>query len=88
MFRDLEQNIRFLGELTKFEITPSHSILHVFKVSLDDFSGSSIDNICVLLETCGRYLLRSPATTERMASMVGVTPAKLRRMQEPSGLTC
>lgn len=59
-----------MSELTKFGITPSHSILHILKVCLDDFTGSNIDNICTLLESCGRYLLKSEATREKMAAML------------------
>ncbi|SCV73578.1 BQ2448_7504 [Microbotryum intermedium] len=60
------KNLKFLSELTKFKVTPIHSILHVFKVLLDDFSGANIDNFCTVLEGCGRFLLRSEATSERM----------------------
>ncbi|SCZ95077.1 BZ3500_MvSof-1268-A1-R1_Chr11-3g03587 [Microbotryum saponariae] len=60
------KNLRFFSELTKFKITPIHSILHVFKVLLDDFTGANIDNFCTVLEGCGRFLLRSEATSERM----------------------
>ncbi|SGZ02313.1 BQ5605_C033g11201 [Microbotryum silenes-dioicae] len=60
------KNLRFFSELTKFKVTPIHSILHVFKVLLDDFTGANIDNFCTVLEGCGRFLLRSEATSERM----------------------
>lgn len=64
------KNARFIGELTKFKITPQHTIFHCFKVCLDDFAGANIDILAVLLETCGRYLLRSDATTERTRGLL------------------
>lgn len=63
-------NIRYLAELTKFGIVPEHVIFHCFKVSLDDFSRMNIEIIAHLLENCGRYLLRNPETTPRMASFL------------------
>lgn len=70
------KNVRFLCELTKFGVCPTHTILHVLKVSLDDFSGHNLDNLCTLLEGCGRYLLRSEATREKMAAMLDVLKRK------------
>lgn len=67
---DPTQNITFLSHLTKFRVVPSHVILHIFKVCLDDFTGTNIDNIAMLLEGCGRFLLRSEETAERFSTMV------------------
>lgn len=64
------KNIRFLSELTKFKVTPPHTIFHAFKVALDDFTNHNIDIVCNLLETCGRYLLKSPETSARVAAML------------------
>ncbi|KAJ9143982.1 ARM repeat-containing protein [Coniochaeta hoffmannii] len=63
-------NIRYLAELTKFGVVPEHVVFHCLKVSLDDFSRMNIEIICNLLENCGRYLLRNPATSPRMASFL------------------
>ncbi|KAJ5183139.1 hypothetical protein N7492_000755 [Penicillium capsulatum] len=63
-------NVRYLAELTKFGVVPEHIIFHCFKVSLDDFSRMNIDIIGNLLENCGRYLLRNPETSPRMASFL------------------
>ncbi|KAK3390466.1 armadillo-type protein [Podospora didyma] len=63
-------NIRYLAELTKFGIVPEHVVFHCLKVSLDDFSRMNIEIICNLLENCGRYLLRNPETSPRMASFL------------------
>lgn len=63
-------NIRYLAELTKFGVVPEHIIFHCFKVSLDDFSRMNIEIMGNLLENCGRYLLRNPETSPRMASFL------------------
>ncbi|KAH9311222.1 hypothetical protein KI387_026257, partial [Taxus chinensis] len=39
---------------------------------LDDFTHHNIDVACNLLETCGRFLYRSPETTIRMANMLEI----------------
>ncbi|KAF5321012.1 hypothetical protein D9619_001892 [Psilocybe cf. subviscida] len=64
------KNILFLSNLTKFRVVPSHVILHIFKVCLDDFSGTNVENIALLLEGCGRFLLRSEETSERFSTML------------------
>ena len=63
-------NICYLAELTKFGVVPEHIIFHCFKVSLDEFSRMNIEIIGHLLENCGRYLLRNPETSPRMASFL------------------
>lgn len=63
-------NIRYLAELTKFGIVPEHVLFHCLKVSVDDFSRMNIEIICSLLENCGRYLLRNPDTSPRMATFL------------------
>lgn len=64
------KNIAFLSNLTKFKVVPPHVILHMFKVCLDDFSGTNIENIAMLLEGCGRFLLRSEETRQPFSKMV------------------
>ncbi len=63
-------NIRYLAELTKFNVVPEHIIFHCLKVGLDDFSRMNIEIICNLLENCGRYLLRNSETSPRMTSFL------------------
>ncbi|RXW16776.1 hypothetical protein EST38_g9080 [Candolleomyces aberdarensis] len=70
------KNIVFLSNLTKFKVVPSYLILHMFKVCLDDFSGTNIENLALLLENCGRYLLRSEETRERFAAMLELMKRK------------
>ncbi|KAL9226515.1 hypothetical protein vseg_002321 [Gypsophila vaccaria] len=66
------RNIRFIGELCKFKIAPAGLVFSCLKVCLDDFSHHNIDVACNLLETCGRFLYRSPETSVRMANMLEI----------------
>lgn len=69
-YANQEQNITFISNLTKFKVVPPHLILHIFKVCIDDFSGTNIDNLSLLLEGCGRFLLRHDETKQRFGTMV------------------
>lgn len=46
--------------------------LSSFQACLDDFTHHNIDVACNLLETCGRFLYRSPETSVRMANMLEI----------------
>lgn len=64
------KNTLYLSALAKFRVVPAHLILHVFKVYLDDLNGVNVDNAAMLLEGCGRFLLRTEETGPRMATML------------------
>ncbi|XP_059628243.1 regulator of nonsense transcripts UPF2 [Cornus florida] len=66
------RNIRFIGELCKFKVAPAGLVFSCLKACLDDFTHHNIDVACNLLETCGRFLYRSPETTVRMANMLEI----------------
>ncbi|KAE8686316.1 Regulator of nonsense transcripts UPF2 [Hibiscus syriacus] len=66
------RNIRFIAELCKFKISPPGLVFSCLKTCLDDFTHHNIDVACNLLETCGRFLYRSPDTTIRMANMLEI----------------
>nr|CAD1827855.1 unnamed protein product [Ananas comosus var. bracteatus] len=66
------KNIRFIGELCKFRMAPPGLVFSCLKACLDDFTHHNIDVACNLLETCGRFLYRSPETTIRMANMLEI----------------
>ncbi|XP_041998089.1 regulator of nonsense transcripts UPF2-like [Salvia splendens] len=66
------RNIRFIGELCKFKIAPASLVFTCLKACLDDFTHHNIDVACNLLETCGRFLYRSPETTVRMSNMLEI----------------
>ncbi|KAI5440989.1 Regulator of nonsense transcripts upf2, variant 3 [Lathyrus oleraceus] len=66
------RNIRFIGELCKFKVAPAGLVFTCLKACLDDFSHHNIDVACNLLETCGRFLYRSPETSIRMGNMLEI----------------
>ena len=59
-----------LGLITNFLYFCINS--YIIQACLDDFSHHNIDVACNLLETCGRFLYRSPETTIRMANMLEI----------------
>ncbi|KAF9983743.1 hypothetical protein BGZ75_004775 [Mortierella antarctica] len=71
------KNIKFLGELVKFGITPLPIIFHCLSVLLDDFVPQNIIVACALLETCGRFLkLKTTATATRLDAMLDILKRK------------
>ncbi|KAJ0960577.1 hypothetical protein J5N97_001570 [Dioscorea zingiberensis] len=66
------KNIRFIGELCKFKVAPAGLVFSCLKACLDDFNHHNIDVACNLLETCGRFLYRSPETAIRMTNMLEI----------------
>ncbi|CAG0895701.1 unnamed protein product [Cyprideis torosa] len=57
--------IRFIGEMVKFGMFPKADALALFKQMLNSFTHHHIEMACHLLETCGRYLYRSPESHQR-----------------------
>lgn len=55
---------------------PLHVTWHLFKVCVDDFTGANIDNVCTLLESCGRFLLKTDTTAERMRAVIDTIKRK------------
>lgn len=70
LFESRSRNTRYISELTNFGVFPQHAIFHIIKVALDDFQRPAIENLCNILEGCGRYLLRNPETNRTMTGMV------------------
>ncbi|WFD23414.1 mRNA decay protein [Malassezia equina] len=64
------QCIVYLGELTKFGLVPEHIVFHTFSRLLSDFGRVSVEMLALLVETCGRYLYRMPATHAPMHSVL------------------
>lgn len=58
--------VRFIGELVNFRIFPKSDALQCLKVLLMNFVHHQIDMACVLVETCGRVLYRTPDSHRRM----------------------
>ncbi|GAB6029878.1 Regulator of nonsense transcripts upf2, variant 2 [Chamberlinius hualienensis] len=59
------KTVRFIGELVKFKMYSKAEALLCLKILLADFSHHHIEMTCNLLETCGRYLFRSPDSHTR-----------------------
>lgn len=64
------KTVRFIGELTKFKVCPKAEALYCLKLLLDNFTHHNIDMACNLLETCGRFLYRSPESYPRMSTLL------------------
>ncbi|CAF4014532.1 unnamed protein product, partial [Adineta steineri] len=54
------KTVRFIGELVKFSVFPKTEAINCLKTLLSDFRHHNIEMCCNLLETCGRFLYRSP----------------------------
>ncbi|XP_055009953.1 regulator of nonsense transcripts 2 isoform X3 [Boleophthalmus pectinirostris] len=54
------KTVRFIGELAKFKMFSKTDTLQCLKMLLSDFTHHHIEMACTLLETCGRFLFRSP----------------------------
>ncbi|VUZ55202.1 unnamed protein product [Hymenolepis diminuta] len=59
------KTVRYIGELTKFRIFPGSEVLNCIFRLLSNFVHHQIDMTCGLLDTCGRFLYRSPETHRR-----------------------
>ncbi|WAR51812.1 hypothetical protein PtB15_1B248 [Puccinia triticina] len=64
------KNIRWISELTKFNLVPSHLILHIIKVCIDDLHGTNVENLCDVLEGCGRWVLNNTESREKMTQLL------------------
>ncbi|ESP01156.1 hypothetical protein LOTGIDRAFT_139905, partial [Lottia gigantea] len=59
------KTVRFIGEMVKFKQSPKAEALHCLKMLMFDFRHHNIEMACALLESCGRYLYRSPDSHHR-----------------------
>jgi regulator of nonsense transcripts 2 len=66
------RNVRFIAELTKFNVAPPQITFQCLKRTLDDFTGHNIEMCTTLLENCGRYLYRQPHTHVRLANCLEI----------------
>ena len=56
MFEEKIKNIRFISEMVKFDLFAIQNVFEILKRLIDDFKGHSIDLLCQLMESCGRFL--------------------------------
>eukprot|EP01135_Chromosphaera_perkinsii_P001951 Nk52_evm8s214 gene=Nk52_evmTU8s214 len=64
------KTMRYIGELTKFNIFPKHNCLNIIYKLISEFHHHNIDMVCWLLETCGRYLYRTPVSHARTRKLL------------------
>ncbi|KAJ3612032.1 hypothetical protein NHX12_020309 [Muraenolepis orangiensis] len=64
------KTVRFIGELAKFRMFSKTDSLYCLKMLLSDFSHHHIEMACTLLETCGRFLFRSPESHLRTSVLL------------------
>jgi regulator of nonsense transcripts 2 len=62
MFDERIKNIRFISEMVKFGSFPIGNVFEILKRLIDDFKGHSIDVLCNLMDSCGRYLYLNEQT--------------------------
>lgn len=65
-------NLRYIAELTKFGLVPIHVIFYEMKTMIASLDAANIENIFILFEGCGRYLMRKPESNALMVKMVRV----------------
>ena len=66
------RNAKLLGELVKFGLATPAAVFQALRILLEDFVGHAVDVSCALLESCGRYLYRTPDTHVRTGNAVDV----------------
>ena len=66
------RNARLIAELVKFGLFPSQSVFRILRMLLDDFRWGHVEIFCQILEDCGRFLIRSPKTSEQMNVLLDI----------------
>lgn len=74
------KTLRYLAELVKFGVAPPITAFRMCRALLADFTNHNIELICLLLETCGRYLYLLPFTHDRVEEILE-TLLRLRRIK-------
>lgn len=64
------KNVRFIGELVKFNLYSKQEALNCLKMLLSDFTHHHIEMTCNLLETCGRLLYKSSESHHQLRSLL------------------
>eukprot|EP00727_Mastigamoeba_balamuthi_P011186 m51a1_g6690 putative regulator of nonsense transcripts 2 isoform 1 (1041) ;mRNA; f:59987-65738 len=66
------RNARYIGELTKFKLCPRDVVFNCLRSCIDDFGYWNIETLCTLIDTCGRFLYRSPETHVRTKNLLEI----------------
>lgn len=64
------KNVRFIGELVKFNLYSKEEALICLKMLLSDFTHHHIEMTCNLLETCGHLLYKSPESHHQLKMLL------------------
>ncbi|KAJ3164285.1 hypothetical protein HK101_000477, partial [Irineochytrium annulatum] len=64
------RTVRFIGELTKFRVVPITFTFFVFQKLLEEFSNVNIELASNFLESCGRFLFKSPDISPAFTPML------------------
>jgi regulator of nonsense transcripts 2 len=65
-------NARWISEMTKFRLFPAHLVLSYVKLCMEDFAHYNVDIVCVILETCGRFLYSYSETNYRTSNLLDI----------------
>lgn len=66
------KNARFIGELAKFRLCSTGTVLECLELCIQDFAGHNIEVACGLLDCCGRFLYRNPESRWRLSAMLEI----------------
>lgn len=64
------KNAKYLGEYVKFGLIGSGTMFDLLGICMKDFTAHRVDIACHLLETCGRFVYRTPSTHIRMGNIL------------------
>lgn len=73
---------RFIGELVKFKIYSKLEGINFLKSLLIRFQGHTVDMLCHLLESCGRFLNNSPESRPLLQSILGTITKKFEFLKD------
>ena len=66
------KNARFIGELVKFRVFPTPTVIECLELCIQDFAGHNIEVACAILEACGRFLYRNVESRWRVSAMLEI----------------
>eukprot|EP00730_Choanoeca_flexa_P003310 TRINITY_DN11359_c3_g1_i1.p1 TRINITY_DN11359_c3_g1~~TRINITY_DN11359_c3_g1_i1.p1 ORF type:complete len:1196 (+),score=478.84 TRINITY_DN11359_c3_g1_i1:208-3588(+) len=76
------KNVRFIGELVKFRVCPAKVAIRCIQVLVRLFRGQHVETLCQLLDTCGRFLYRSPDTHVRTKYLLEIMMKKKANLHD------
>lgn len=64
------KSAQYIGEYVKFGLISIGSMFDLLSLCMKDLTGHRIDAACHLLESCGRYVYRTPSSHARMGNIL------------------